>query len=83
MSDKIALVTGASRGLGRAAALHLAAAGTHVIGTYRSSKGEGEEVARAIEAEGVKAAMLPLDAEVQDFAAFAGQVAERPCPARC
>ncbi|MEZ5935199.1 MAG: SDR family oxidoreductase [Alphaproteobacteria bacterium] len=76
MSDKIAVVTGASRGLGRAAALHLAAAGTHVIGTYRSAKSEAEKVARAIEAEGVKAAMLPLDAEAQDFSAFSEQVAE-------
>lgn len=35
MTDKIALITGASRGLGKSSALHLAKAGTHIIGTYK------------------------------------------------
>lgn len=76
MPNKIALVTGASRGLGRASALHLARAGTHVVGTYNVAKDEAADTARAIEALGVKAAMLPFDAEVGDFTAFASRVAE-------
>ncbi len=76
MTNKIALITGASRGLGRAGALHLAKAGTSIIGTYKSSKDEAREVSRQIEALGVKAAMLPLDAESQDFTGFADRVGE-------
>lgn len=76
MTDKIALITGASRGLGRAAALHLARAGVNVIGTYNSSPEAAAEVARLIEAEGVRAAMLRFDAEAGDIAGFAAEVAE-------
>ncbi len=39
LSDRIALVTGASRGIGRAAALALAAAGAHVVATARTQGG--------------------------------------------
>lgn len=76
MTNKIALITGASRGLGRASALHLADAGTHVIGTYNSSKEEATEVARQIEARGVRAIMLAFDAQAEDLAEFAAQVAQ-------
>jgi NAD(P)-dependent dehydrogenase (short-subunit alcohol dehydrogenase family) len=69
---KIALITGASRGLGRAAALALAAKGVAVIGTYHSNKTEADKTLAAIEAAGSKAAMLPLDTgAVADFPAFA------------
>lgn len=76
MTQKIALITGASRGLGRAAALHLARAGVEVIGTYNSSPEAAAEVAREIEALGVRAAMLPFDAEHGDIAEFADRVGE-------
>ena len=72
----IALVTGASRGLGRSALLHLARAGTHVIGTYHSSADEAEAVAGEARAAGVQAAMLRYDAEATDAEAFAGEVRE-------
>ena len=42
---KIAVITGASRGLGRSMALHLAAQGVDVVGTYRSNAAEGTAVA--------------------------------------
>ena len=76
MDTKIALITGASRGLGRSMALHLAAAGVDVVGTYRSNAGEADAVAREIEARGRRAVMLPLDVgRSGTFAAFADTVA--------
>ena len=76
MDTKIALITGASRGLGRSMALHLAAAGVDVVGTYRSNAGEADAVAREIEARGRRAVMLALDVgRSGTFAAFADTVA--------
>lgn len=61
MNTPIALVTGGSRGLGRSAALALAAAGTDVVLTYRSNAQEAAAVVALIEAQGRKAAALPLN----------------------
>lgn len=75
MTRKIALITGASRGLGRNAALHLAAAGVDIIGTYRSQANEAQAVAAEIEQRGGRALMLPLDvADSASFDAFVQQV---------
>jgi len=60
LADKIALVTGASRGIGAATARALGAAGAHVILTARTAKGL-EEVEEAIFAEGGNATIAPLD----------------------
>ncbi len=69
--SKIAIITGASRGLGRASALALARQGVAVIGTYLSNKTEADATAAAIAAAGSKAVMLPLDtSETASFAAF-------------
>ena len=57
----IALITGGSRGLGRSAALALAARGTDVVLTYRSNQAEAQATVAAIEALGRRAAALPLD----------------------
>ncbi|GAB2179912.1 SDR family oxidoreductase [Denitratisoma sp. agr-D3] len=70
MNSKIALITGASRGLGRNAALHLARQGRDIILTYRSRRDEAEAVVEEIEQLGRNAAALPLD--VGDSASFAG-----------
>lgn len=76
MQHKIALITGASRGLGRSMALHLAAQGVSVIGTYKRSADEAAAVARAVESHGQKSVMLPLDvARTDTFAAFADTIA--------
>ena len=45
LDGKLALVTGASRGIGRAIAVELAAAGARVVVGYRSGRDEAEEVA--------------------------------------
>ncbi|EKZ6361489.1 SDR family NAD(P)-dependent oxidoreductase [Klebsiella aerogenes] len=72
MTQRIALVTGGSRGLGKNAALKLAAKGTDIILTYHSNQQAALEVVREIEQTGVNAAALPLN--VGDAASFSGFV---------
>lgn len=71
----IALVTGASRGLGRSTALQLAASGVDVILTYNSNHEEAQAVVALIQAQGRKAAALQLDVgDSRTFGAFAAAV---------
>ncbi|MBK5376283.1 SDR family oxidoreductase [Pseudomonas sp. TH08] len=75
MNRKIALITGASRGLGKNAALHLAAQGVDIIGTYHSRADEAQALVSEIEALGGKAVMLQLDVgRSESFAAFGTHV---------
>ena len=77
MSERIALVTGGSRGLGKNAVLKLAAEGTGIILTYNSSEQEAQNVVREIEQKGVKAVALQLNVgEISTFADFAKKVQE-------
>ena len=72
---KIALVTGASRGLGKNTALKIAEHGSDVILTYRSSRAEAEAVVKEIERSGRRATALPLDVEITStFTDFAAKV---------
>jgi NAD(P)-dependent dehydrogenase (short-subunit alcohol dehydrogenase family) len=74
-SPKIALVTGASRGLGRNTAIALGRGGVDVIGTYHSNKKEADETVAAIKALGRKAVMFQLDTgNVASFPAFVSEV---------
>ncbi|HFT0377804.1 TPA: SDR family NAD(P)-dependent oxidoreductase [Enterobacter mori] len=77
MSERIALVTGGSRGLGKNAVLKLAAEGTGIILTYNSSEREAQNVVREIEQKGVKAVALQLNVgEIATFGGFAKKVQE-------
>ena len=77
MTGRIALITGASRGLGRSIALHLARGGTHVIGTYLNRRADADAVVAEIEAAGGTAVMLPLDVgDSAAFPAFAATIGE-------
>ena len=68
----IALITGGSRGLGRATALALAAAGADVIITYNTSEPEAREVVAQVESQGRRGTALKLDTtDVASFGAFA------------
>jgi len=60
--NKIALVTGGSRGLGRNMALSLAKKGIDVVLTYHSNKDEADKVVAEIESVGRKAVAFQLDA---------------------
>jgi NAD(P)-dependent dehydrogenase (short-subunit alcohol dehydrogenase family) len=65
LAGRIALVTGASRGIGRATALSLARAGAHVVAVARTV-GALEEVDDAARAAGSSATLVPLD--MRDYA---------------
>lgn len=73
----IALITGASRGLGRNAALTLAARGVHLIVTYHQGSAAAQTLVTEAQAFGVRAVALPLDVgNSSSFAAFAQVVRE-------
>lgn len=75
--DRIALITGGSRGLGRSTALKLAEHGTDVIITYHRNETEAETVVQQIRAAGRRAAALQLDtSDVAGFDAFAMRLGE-------
>lgn len=69
--NKIALITGGSRGLGKEMALRIAEKGLDVVLTYHSKREEAEAVAQQIEALGQKAAALQLNVgQVGSFNTF-------------
>jgi NAD(P)-dependent dehydrogenase (short-subunit alcohol dehydrogenase family) len=77
LKDRIALVTGASRGIGAATAESLAAAGAHVVLTARSAK-ELEAVEDRIHQAGGTATIAPLDlTESDSVARLAAAIATR------
>ncbi len=74
-SQKTAIISGGSRGLGRNTAVNLARRGVDVIVTYHSNAAEGQSFVREAEAIGTKAAALQFDAgNIGSFDGFASQV---------
>lgn len=61
LTEKVALVTGAARGLGRAIALELATAGAKVVVNYAGSEGKAAEVVEKIRAAGGEAFAVQAD----------------------
>jgi len=77
LSGKTALITGASRGIGRAIALALAKAGAHVLVLARTTGGL-EELDDEIRAAGGKASLIPMDLGAGDnIEQLAGALAQR------
>lgn len=73
VAERVVLVTGASRGLGRVTARMFSDEGAWVVVNYRASKEAAEETAHAIESAGGRALALPGD--VSDYTSMAGLVA--------
>ena len=74
-NTRIALITGGNRGLGKNAALALAASGVDVVMTYRANRAEAEAVVADIAKLGRRAQALQLDVGVVgSFEAFAQQL---------
>jgi NAD(P)-dependent dehydrogenase (short-subunit alcohol dehydrogenase family) len=74
MTDKIAIITGGSRGLGRNTAVNLARRGADILFTYRANQKEAEILVHEIEAMGRKVDGFRLD--TGDIRTFDGFVAE-------
>lgn len=74
LQDKVAVVTGGSRGIGRAIVLELASCGADVAFNYLKSKEAAEEVKKEVESKGRK--VLVFQSDVRDFEAMKKMVEE-------
>jgi 3-oxoacyl-[acyl-carrier protein] reductase len=75
LKDKVAIVTGASRGIGRAIAIDLAARGAAVVVNYHSSESAAQDVAQVIQLAGGKALVARADVSRTDEAAALAKAA--------
>ena len=65
LKDKVAIVTGGTRGIGRAIALKLADQGANIVINYRNSDKEAEELKSVLEGKGVK--VLTVKCDISNF----------------
>lgn len=65
LKDKVAIVTGGTRGIGRAIALKLADHGANIVINYRNSDKEAEELKAILEGKGVK--VLTVKCDISNF----------------
>ena len=78
IDGRFALVTGASKGIGRAVALRLAEQGVNVAVNYNKSESEADKTVRAIEAHGVTAFKVQADvSNPDDVTSMIDEVTER------
>ena len=78
LKGKTAIVTGSSRGIGRAIALRLAQDGANVVVTYHSSKDVAEEIVTEIKNKGVEAIALQVNVrEIADVRKMFGKAIDR------
>jgi NAD(P)-dependent dehydrogenase (short-subunit alcohol dehydrogenase family) len=73
LQNKVALVTGASRGIGRATAAALSEAGAHIIAHYSRSAQEADSLVAALRAKGGRADAVSADLATPDGAASLAQ----------
>ncbi len=74
LGDRVALITGGSRGIGRAIALKLSSLGAYVIVNYAKNQGAAEETLAMIRSRGGDGEIVPFD--VADHDVTRGRIAE-------
>jgi 3-oxoacyl-[acyl-carrier protein] reductase len=62
LENKVSIITGATRGIGRGIALKFAEQGSDIVFTFRSSVNQADELAKEIETFGVKVLYFQSDA---------------------
>lgn len=77
LKSRVAVVTGGSRGIGRAAAIALAAQGAHVVVGYASGEAAAQEVAGIITSAGGSAETARLDVSSSDVESAIAEIAKR------